>query len=157
MNASVPHAGTTRFIPSYYGNGSTIWLTSFPVITERFSNDARAEATRLDLLTCIEETKHHIVPITEDDIDYVVEKGRKDAARAWARAIGQYREYLRDTRWWKGTYVDRALNPPNGPPLPNKLPRPVYVSKLNPDLVIELLAEFVNLYTKVASVVVPAA
>jgi hypothetical protein len=148
MNASVPHAGTTRFIPSYYGNGSTIWLTSFPVITERFSNDARAEATRLDLLTCIEETKHHIVPITEDDIDYVVEKGRKDAVRAWARAIGLCREYFRDPRWHKGTYLEQALNPPDGPPLPNKLPHPVYVSDLNPDLVLALASGFVDMWMR---------
>jgi hypothetical protein len=117
-----------------------------------FSTDARAEATRQDLLGLIEDTKNHIVPMTEDDIDYVVDKGRKEALRAWARAVGQCREYLRDPKWWKGTYLDRTLNPPNGPPLPdNPLPKPVYVSKQRPDLVIQLQDEFVKLYTQVAA------
>jgi hypothetical protein len=116
-----------------------------------FSTDERAEASRLDLLTCIEETKHHIAPITEYDIEKLVEKGRKDALRAWARAINQYREYLRDPKWWQGTYLERALNPPEQPPLPDRLPKPVYVNKERPDLVIQLLDGSVNLYTRVAA------
>jgi hypothetical protein len=117
-----------------------------------YSTDARAEATRQDLLTLIEDTKHHIVPMTEDDIDWVVDTGRKDALRAWARAIGQYREYLRDKRWWKNTYVERALNPPDGPPLPNKLPHPVYVSKQS-EIVLSLQGGFVHLYTRITALV----
>ena len=117
-----------------------------------YSTDTRAEVTRQDLLGLIEDTKNHVVPITEDDIDYVVDKGRKDAMRAWARAIGQCREYLRDPKWHKGTYLERTLNPPDQPPLPdNPLPKPVYVSKRRPDLVIQLQDEFVKLYTKVAA------
>jgi hypothetical protein len=70
---------------------------------QEFFTEARAEATRLDLLGLIEDTKNHIVPLTVADIDYVVEKGRKEAVRAWAHAIGLCREYFRDPRWHKGT------------------------------------------------------
>ena len=119
-----------------------------------YSTDARAEATRQDLRGLIQDTKDDLVPFTEYDIDALVEKGRKDALRAWASAIGECRAFLRDPKWWQGTYLDRALNPPDGPPLPdNPLPKPVYVSKRNPDLVIQLRNNFVDLYTKVEALV----
>jgi hypothetical protein len=116
---------------------------------QEFSTEGRAEATRQDLHGLIEETKNHIAPFTEHDIVALVEKGRKDAVRAWASAIGECRAFLRDPTWWKGTYLDRALNPPDGPPLPDTpLPKPVYVSKRNPDLVLALENGFVNMWTR---------
>jgi hypothetical protein len=42
---------------------------------------------------------------------------QKDARHAWAAAIGKWREFLRDPKCWKGTYLDRAVNPPDAPPL----------------------------------------
>jgi hypothetical protein len=49
---------------------------------------------------------------------------------AWAKGFGKYREFLRDRAWWKGTYVDRALNPTDRPPIPDgPPPKPVYVQK----------------------------
>jgi hypothetical protein len=114
-----------------------------------FSTDTRAEATRQDLLGVIEDTKNYIAPCTEHDIDALVADGRKDAMRAWAHAIGKCREYLRDPKWWKGTYLDRTFNPPDGPALPdNPLPKPVYINKQRPDLVIQLRDSFVNLWIR---------
>lgn len=114
-----------------------------------YSTDTRAEATRQDLLTCIEDTKHYLMPITEHDIDKLVEQGRKEALRAWAAAVGECRAYLRDPKWWQGTYLDRALNPPDQPPLPNNpLPKPVYVSKRNPELVLALENNFVKMWIR---------
>ena len=114
-----------------------------------FSTDARAEATRQDLYGLIENTKNSLVPFTERDIDELVETGRKEARRAWAAAVGECRAFLRDPKWWQGTYLDRALNPPEGPLLPDRpLPKPVYVSKRNPDLVIQLRDNFVDLYSR---------
>jgi hypothetical protein len=114
-----------------------------------YSTEARAEATRQDLLGHVEDTKDDdAYPFTLHDIDALEEKGRKETVRAWAFAIGLYREYLRDPKWHKGTYLERTLNPPDGPPLPNKLPRPVYVSTRNPDLILALANGFVNMWTR---------
>jgi hypothetical protein len=113
-----------------------------------YSTEARAEATRRDLLGLIEDTKNSLVSFTEYDIEKVVERGRKEAVRAWSHAISLCREYLRDPKWHKGTYLERTLNPPDGPPLPSKLPKPVYVSELNPDLVLALANGFVNMWMR---------
>jgi hypothetical protein len=76
--------------------------------------------------------------------------------RVWAKAFEKYRNMLRDVNWWKGTYVYRAIYPEGEPPLPDgPPPKPVYMSKRNPDLVIQLRNFFVDLYVKVG-VVVPA-
>ena len=102
-----------------------------------FSTDARVEATRQDLYGLIEDTKDSLVPFSQQDIDKVVETGRKDARRAFAAAVAKYRELRRDPKWWKGTYVDRIINPADGPPLPDgPLPKPVYVNKQHADLVL---------------------
>ena len=108
--------------------------------------DALAQATRQEL---IEETKNSRVPYTEKDIDVLVQMDRKDAFKAWSGAVGQCRNYLRDPKWWQGTYLDRALNPPDQPPLPNNpLPKPVYVSKRNPELVLALENNFVKMWMR---------
>jgi hypothetical protein len=61
-----------------------------------YSTEARAETARQDLLGLIEDTKNYTHPFTEYDIEKLVERGRKEAVRAWAHAIGLYREYFRD-------------------------------------------------------------
>jgi hypothetical protein len=53
----------------------------------------------------------------------------KDQRHAWAAAVGQWRAFLRDRTYWRGTYLDRVLNPPDEPPIPDQLPKPVYVGK----------------------------
>jgi hypothetical protein len=115
---------------------------------KEYATDESIEATRLDLYGLIEDTKNYRVPFTEHDIEQMVEKGVKEARIAWASAVSKVRDYLRDPKWWKGTYLDRILNPAGGPPLPAKpLPKPVYVSKQS-EIVLSLEDGFVNLYAR---------
>lgn len=80
------------------------------------------------------------------------ERGRKDYIRRYAEGVNIYRSMLREPLMWRGTRRYLTMFPQNGPPLPDEpLPKPVYVSKARPDLVIQLLDGNVNLYTKVAA------
>jgi hypothetical protein len=118
---------------------------------KEYATDESIEATRLDLYGLIEDTKNYRVPFTEHDIEQMVEKGVKEARIAWASAVSKVRDYLRDPKWWKGTYLDRILNPAGGPPLPAKpLPKPVYVSKQS-EIVLSLEDGFVNLYARITA------
>jgi hypothetical protein len=54
----------------------------------------------------------------------------RENRRAWAKGFAKYREYLRDPNWWHGTYVDRAIYPADGQPLPDgPPPKPVFYKK----------------------------
>jgi hypothetical protein len=78
-----------------------------------------------------------------------VEKAIQKNHRAWTAAFNKYRNMLRDLKWWKGTYLYRTIFPENGPPLPDGAPpKPVFVSKHNPNLVLALQDGFVKMWVK---------
>jgi hypothetical protein len=84
--------------------------------------------------------------------DAHVERGRKDYVKRWSKGIDTYRSMLREPLYWRGTSRYYIMFPLSGPALPDTpLPKPVYVSKRNPDLVIQLRDNFVDLYTQVAA------
>jgi hypothetical protein len=117
--------------------------------SKEYATDESTQATRHDLYGLIEDTKNYRVPFTEHDIERMVEKGVKEARLAWAKGVSKVRDYLRDPKWWKGTYLDRILNPAGSPPLPdNPLPKPVYTSKQS-EIVLSLQDGFVNLYARI--------
>jgi hypothetical protein len=67
----------------------------------------------------------------------------------WAKAYEEYQEMRRSPLYWRGTSSYNTVFPPNGPELPDgPRPKPVYLSKRNPDLVIQLRDNFVDLYTR---------
>jgi hypothetical protein len=85
----------------------------------------------------------------EEQIAAHVARALQESRQAWAKGVSKVRDYLRDPKWWKGTYLDRILNPAGGPPLPtNPLPKPVYVSKQS-EIVLSLRDGFVNLYARI--------
>jgi hypothetical protein len=88
----------------------------------------------------------------EEQIAAHVARALRENRSAWAKGFNKYRDALRDPLWWKGTYVDRAINPPDGAPLPDgPPPKPVYLNKERPGLVIQLQGSLVHLYTRVAA------
>jgi hypothetical protein len=80
------------------------------------------------------------------------ERVRKDYIKRYAEGVNTYRAMLREPLMWRGTTRYYTMFPPDGPTLPDEpLPKPVYVNKARPDLVIQLLDANVNLYTQVAA------
>jgi hypothetical protein len=80
------------------------------------------------------------------------ERGRKDYIKRYAEGVNTYRAMLREPLMWRGTTRYYTMFPPDGPALPDEpLPKPVYVNRERPDLVIQLLDANMNLYTQVAA------
>jgi hypothetical protein len=70
----------------------------------------------------------------------------------WAKAYEEFQDMRRNPLYWRGTSSYNTVFPPNGPAVPDgPRPKPVYVSKLNPDLIVQLRDDFVDLYTKAAA------
>jgi hypothetical protein len=85
---------------------------------EAYANVIREGETSLGIAPCDIRLAVHM--------DGVLRENR----RAWAKGFNKYRDYLRDPKWWRGTYVDRTINPRNGPPLPDgPPPKPVFSKK----------------------------
>jgi hypothetical protein len=81
--------------------------------------------------------------------DERAERGRKDYVRRWAEGVNMYRSMLREPLYWRGTRRYNIMFPPNGPALPDEpLPKPVYVNKERPELVVSLQDGYVNMWVK---------
>jgi hypothetical protein len=94
-----------------------------PMLEDEAEREAYADAiregeARLGITPCEVRLAVHM--------DGVLRENR----RAWAKGFAKYREYLRDPNWWHGTYVDRAIYPADGQPLPDgPPPKPVFYKK----------------------------
>ena len=117
------------------------------------------EATRSDLykligdpdMTIRDKARGVEIPFTQYDADQIIEDHMKTFRAYWAAAISKYRDMLRDPAYWRGTKMWKLVFRSDGPPLPDQLPKPVYVNKQCSDLVIQLQDSWVNLYSKVAA------
>jgi hypothetical protein len=90
------------------------------------------------------------VPFTQDDADWLLEKHIKDALAAWTSAFEDYRDMRKNAWYWRGTKAYNTVFPSDGPALPDgPRPKPVYVNKERPEIVLSLQDGCVNLYTRV--------
>jgi hypothetical protein len=77
-------------------------------------------------------------------------EGMKSFRAIWAKAYQEFQDMRRDMLYWRGTASYNTVFPPNGPALPDEpRPKPVYVNKQKPDIVIALRNGFVDLFGKV--------
>jgi hypothetical protein len=67
----------------------------------------------------------------------------------WAKAYEDFQDMRRSTFYWRGTPSYDVVFPANGPALPDgPRPKPVFVSKRNPNLVLALGNGFVNMWMR---------
>jgi hypothetical protein len=96
------------------------------------------------------ETNFGGTPCEERIQDHVANALRKNR-REWAAAINKFRDYRRDPNWWKGTYLDRVLSPPNSKPLPDTpLPKPVFFKK-DAEVVLALHGGMIDFWARLTS------
>jgi hypothetical protein len=115
----------------------------------RLATEELAEKERRSLKRYAAETKSDTIPFTKRDADIIVDRAIQDNKVCWSAAVGKYRSYLSDPAFWKGTYVGRTLFPAGQPEIPDgPLPKPVYLSRSVPDMVIALANGFVNLWVR---------
>jgi hypothetical protein len=125
------------------------------------------EAERQDLYEYARETQQQYPApedawkrFTERDADEIIAEGIKENSDRvlWAKAYEFSREILHDP-YWRSTKAYKVLMPPDGPSLPegSNRPKPVYINKQRPEIVIQLRDEFVKLYARVSGVMWSAA
>jgi hypothetical protein len=116
------------------------------------------EAERQDLYEYARETQQQYPApedawkrFTERDADEIIAEGIKENSDRvlWAKAYEFSREILHDP-YWRSTKAYKVMLPPDGPSLPegSNRPKPVYINKQRPDLVIQLRDSFVNLWIR---------
>jgi hypothetical protein len=117
-----------------------------------FKTPESIETTRRDLYGLIEETKKSLIPLTEYDIDQLVAQGIKANSNRvlWPKAYEFFRQMLRDPYYWRSTEIYKVAFPPDGPALPDgsARPKPVYVNKQHPDLVLQLQDDAVHFWIR---------
>jgi hypothetical protein len=144
---------------------SAILRERVDILMDRYGNKTYRtpegiEAERQDLYEYAQETQQQFTApedawkhFMERDADDIIEQRIKENSDRvlWAKAYRFSREILHDP-YWRSTKAYKVMLPPDGPALPEGCvrPKPVYVNKRNPDRVIQLRDEFVDLYTKVA-------
>jgi hypothetical protein len=89
------------------------------------------------------------VPFTQHDADEMLKTHIKEAQAAWAYAFGTYRDMLKNDWYHRGTKAYETVFPPDGPALPDgPPPKPVYINKSYPALVLSLQDGYVNMWVK---------
>lgn len=89
-----------------------------------------------------------IVPFSKEDVELIVERGVKEARQHWAASYNEWADFQRNPTFYRGTYVERMFCPEGEPPIPDgPRPKPVFISKQTPDIVICVAGGFVNLWT----------
>ena len=104
------------------------------------------EATRRELYALVKSTKGALAPLTRSDADYIIAKGVKaNSDRAlWPKAYNWAQQVLHDT-YWRRTEEYKLMTEP---PLPegHARPKPVYVNKQRPAIVLQLQDGAVHFY-----------
>ena len=86
---------------------------------------------------------------TKEDVDAIVDLGVKEARQRWAANYNKWADFQRNPTFYQGTYVERIFCPPGALPIPDgPRPKPVFISKQTPDIVIRVADGFVKLWTK---------
>lgn len=107
-----------------------------------------AEKARRSLKRYAATTKNDRCPLTKREVDIIIDEAIQETKVVWSAAFNKYRELLNDPRFWKNTYVDRIINPKDGPPLPDgPPPKPVFTNEPR-DRVVMIEDGWVSLFFK---------
>jgi hypothetical protein len=122
-----------------------LWPTE---LEPEFASEESIEALRECLRdSLIPGTK--LVPVTECDVDAMIESGRTEFRRVWAKSFEKYRDMRKNDGYWRGTYPYQIMFPPEGPPLPDGPPPAAVYIKGPTDLVMSLNDGAIALWVKV--------